>query len=60
VNFATGTRGASVEQASMGYVKVFLLDGTSKYISKHKIRSVTTRTPEDVTKAVLEGGKNVP
>ena len=51
---------ARVEQAPSDYVKVYLLDGTSKLISKHKIRSVATPGPTDWTRAVLDEGKNVP
>jgi hypothetical protein len=51
---------ASVEQAPSGYLKIYLLDGTSKLISKHKIRSVASPGPNDWTKAVMDEGKNVP
>ena len=51
---------ASVEQAPSSYLKVYLLDGTSQFVSKHKVRSVASPGPNDWTKAVLDEGKNVP
>jgi PEGA domain-containing protein len=49
-----------VEPAGPDYVKVTLTDGKASYMTRNKIRSITTPAPQDWTKAVLEEGRRVP
>jgi len=62
VTLVDGTKLAAsmVESAGVDYVKVTYMDGKTSYMTKIKIRSITTPGPQDWTRAVLDEGKRAP
>ena len=48
-----------VEPSGIGYVKIYLTDGKTKYVANNKIRTIATRAPADWTRAVLERGMRI-